>query len=152
MHRGLPALRGAKLRCLGRYASNFVSKAQAVLWRNTWALCSSLRNSGRQEPQLLPQRSVCFSKGISAPRLIACWMASSRTPKQLHTTRDGVPVPEWLALLSAARRLLREGRVAADVDAALRQVLISEAAMDDSAARQWLLALARQGRYCRDVY
>ena len=43
-------------------------------------------------------------------------------------------------------------RMAADVDAALRQILISEAAMDDSAARQWLLALARQGRYCRDVY
>jgi sulfite reductase (NADPH) flavoprotein alpha-component len=43
-------------------------------------------------------------------------------------------------------------RMAADVDAALRQIVISEAAMDDSAARQWLLALARQGRYCRDVY
>jgi len=43
-------------------------------------------------------------------------------------------------------------RMAADVDAALRQIAIREGAMDDSAARQWLLELARQRRYCRDVY
>lgn len=43
-------------------------------------------------------------------------------------------------------------RMAADVDAALRQIVISEGGMDDSAARQWLLELARQRRYCRDVY
>jgi sulfite reductase (NADPH) flavoprotein alpha-component len=43
-------------------------------------------------------------------------------------------------------------RMAADVDAALRQIAIREGGMDESAARQWLLELARQRRYCRDVY
>jgi sulfite reductase (NADPH) flavoprotein alpha-component len=43
-------------------------------------------------------------------------------------------------------------RMAKDVDAALRQVAIQEGAMSAEQARDWIVALARQGRYLRDVY
>ena len=43
-------------------------------------------------------------------------------------------------------------RMAKDVDTALRQVAISEGGMDADQARDWIVALAKQGRYQRDVY
>ncbi len=43
-------------------------------------------------------------------------------------------------------------RMAKDVDAALRGVAQSEGGMSAEQARDWVVALARQGRYLRDVY
>ena len=43
-------------------------------------------------------------------------------------------------------------RMARDVDAALRGVARSEGGMSADQARDWIVALARQGRYQRDVY
>jgi sulfite reductase (NADPH) flavoprotein alpha-component len=43
-------------------------------------------------------------------------------------------------------------RMAKDVDAALRGIARSEGAMSADQARDWIVALARQGRYQRDVY
>lgn len=43
-------------------------------------------------------------------------------------------------------------RMAKDVDAALRRVAMIEGRMNDAQAREWIVALARQGRYLRDVY
>lgn len=43
-------------------------------------------------------------------------------------------------------------RMAKDVDAALRQVAMTEGGMDADQARDWIVALAKQGRYQRDVY
>ncbi len=43
-------------------------------------------------------------------------------------------------------------RMAKDVDAALRGVAQSEGGMSADQARDWIVALARQGRYQRDVY
>lgn len=43
-------------------------------------------------------------------------------------------------------------RMAKDVDAALRGIAQSEGAMSVDQARDWIVALARQGRYQRDVY
>jgi sulfite reductase (NADPH) flavoprotein alpha-component len=43
-------------------------------------------------------------------------------------------------------------RMAKDVDAALRQVAMSEGGMNADQARDWIVALAKQGRYQRDVY
>lgn len=43
-------------------------------------------------------------------------------------------------------------RMAKDVDAALRAVAQSEGGMNADQARDWIVALARQGRYQRDVY
>jgi len=43
-------------------------------------------------------------------------------------------------------------RMAKDVDAALRAIAQSEGGMSPEQARDWIVALARQGRYQRDVY
>ena len=43
-------------------------------------------------------------------------------------------------------------RMAKDVDAALRGIAISQGGMNEAQARDWIIALARQGRYQRDVY
>lgn len=43
-------------------------------------------------------------------------------------------------------------RMARDVDAALRDVAMSQGRLDTQQARDWIVALARQGRYLRDVY
>lgn len=43
-------------------------------------------------------------------------------------------------------------RMAKDVDMALRQVAMKQGRMDADAARDWIVALAKQGRYQRDVY
>jgi sulfite reductase (NADPH) flavoprotein alpha-component len=43
-------------------------------------------------------------------------------------------------------------RMAKDVDTMLRTIAMSEGRMDADAAREWIVALARQNRYQRDVY
>lgn len=43
-------------------------------------------------------------------------------------------------------------RMAKDVDTAMRHVAQSEGGLDESQARDWIVSLARQGRYLRDVY
>jgi sulfite reductase (NADPH) flavoprotein alpha-component len=43
-------------------------------------------------------------------------------------------------------------RMARDVDATLRRVAMTEGKLDEFQARDWIVALARQGRYQRDIY
>jgi sulfite reductase (NADPH) flavoprotein alpha-component len=43
-------------------------------------------------------------------------------------------------------------RMARDVDAMLRRIAMTEGRMDEAQSRDWIVALARQGRYLRDVY
>lgn len=43
-------------------------------------------------------------------------------------------------------------RMAKDVDAMLRRIAINEGGLDESQAKDWIVALARQGRYLREVY
>jgi sulfite reductase (NADPH) flavoprotein alpha-component len=43
-------------------------------------------------------------------------------------------------------------RMARDVDAALRRIAMTEGRLDEGQAKDWIVALARQGRYLRDVY
>jgi sulfite reductase (NADPH) flavoprotein alpha-component len=43
-------------------------------------------------------------------------------------------------------------RMARDVDAALRDIAMTQGAMDAAAAKSWLAGLARANRYQRDVY
>jgi sulfite reductase (NADPH) flavoprotein alpha-component len=43
-------------------------------------------------------------------------------------------------------------RMAKDVDAALRKVAMTEGRLNENQAKDWIVALARQGRYLRDVY
>ena len=43
-------------------------------------------------------------------------------------------------------------RMAKDVDTALRAIAMSEGGLNEAQAKDWIIALARQGRYQRDVY
>jgi len=43
-------------------------------------------------------------------------------------------------------------RMAKDVDATLRAVAAKQGGLDEAQAKDWMVALARQGRYLRDVY
>jgi sulfite reductase (NADPH) flavoprotein alpha-component len=43
-------------------------------------------------------------------------------------------------------------RMAKDVDGALRRLAMTEGRLNESQARDWIVALARQGRYLRDIY
>jgi sulfite reductase (NADPH) flavoprotein alpha-component len=43
-------------------------------------------------------------------------------------------------------------RMAKDVDAALRAIAVSEGGLSEAQAKDWIVSLARQGRYQRDVY
>jgi sulfite reductase (NADPH) flavoprotein alpha-component len=43
-------------------------------------------------------------------------------------------------------------RMARDVDTTLRKIAMAEGRMDEAQAKDWMVALARQGRYLRDVY
>ncbi len=43
-------------------------------------------------------------------------------------------------------------RMARDVDAMLRKVAMTEGRLSEDQAREWIVALARQGRYLRDIY
>jgi sulfite reductase (NADPH) flavoprotein alpha-component len=43
-------------------------------------------------------------------------------------------------------------RMARDVDAALRRIAMTQGGLTEDQARDWIVALARQGRYLRDIY
>jgi sulfite reductase (NADPH) flavoprotein alpha-component len=43
-------------------------------------------------------------------------------------------------------------RMAKDVDTALRDVAAQQGGLSEAEAKDWIAALARQGRYLRDVY
>jgi sulfite reductase (NADPH) flavoprotein alpha-component len=43
-------------------------------------------------------------------------------------------------------------RMARDVDLALREIAMREGRLSEAQARDWIVALARQGRYLRDIY
>ncbi|WP_207536603.1 sulfite reductase subunit alpha [Sabulicella rubraurantiaca] len=98
---------------------------------------------------------------------IAAWQGDGTLERlSLAWSRDGAAkdyVQHRMAEASADLwRWLQDGahvyvcgdasRMAKDVDAALRGVAMREGAMDAEAARQWIVALARQSRYQRDVY
>jgi sulfite reductase (NADPH) flavoprotein alpha-component len=98
---------------------------------------------------------------------IAAWQAKGvLTRLSLAWSRDGarkVYVQHRMAEAAADLwRWLQDGahvyvcgdamRMAKDVDAALRGIAQSEGGMTADQARDWIVALARQGRYQRDVY
>ncbi len=43
-------------------------------------------------------------------------------------------------------------RMARDVDITLRRIAMTQGGLDEAQARDWIISLARQGRYLRDVY
>ncbi len=98
---------------------------------------------------------------------IAAWKAKGvLTQLSLAWSRDGAKkVYVQHRMVEAAAdlwRWLQDGahfyvcgdalRMAKDVDAALRGIAQSEGGMSADQARDWIVSLARQGRYQRDVY
>jgi sulfite reductase (NADPH) flavoprotein alpha-component len=98
---------------------------------------------------------------------IAAWKASGAlTQLSLAWSRDGAEKIYVQHRMTEAApdlwRWLQDGahvyvcgdasRMAKDVDAALRGIAMSEGGMSAEQARDWMVALARQGRYQRDVY
>jgi sulfite reductase (NADPH) flavoprotein alpha-component len=98
---------------------------------------------------------------------ITAWKASGAlTQLSLAWSRDGArKVYAQHRMAEAATdlwRWLQDGahvyvcgdasRMAKDVDSALRGIAQSEGGMSAEQARDWIVALARQGRYQRDVY
>lgn len=98
---------------------------------------------------------------------IEAWRASGALSRlSLAWSRDGARkdyVQHRMAEVAAdVWRWLQDGahfyvcgdasRMAKDVDAALRALAQSEGGMGAEQARDWIVALARQGRYQRDVY
>ena len=95
------------------------------------------------------------------------WLADG-TLSRLDTafSRDGagkVYVQDRMAEQAADLwRWLQEGghfyvcgdalRMARDVDSALRTIAMRQGGLDRDQAKEWIVALARQGRYLRDVY
>ena len=43
-------------------------------------------------------------------------------------------------------------RMARDVDATLRKMAVTEGGLTETQAKDWIVSLARQGRYKRDIY
>lgn len=70
-----------------------------------------------------------------------------------HRIRDrGAELWRWLSEGAHVYVCGDAKRMAKDVDDALREVVAREGAMDEAAARSFLAALGKSGRYARDVY
>jgi sulfite reductase (NADPH) flavoprotein alpha-component len=86
-------------------------------------------------------------------RLFLAW---SREGKQKvyvqHRMAEAPDLWRWLQDCAHFYVCGDASRMAKDVDASLRAVAQSEGRMSADQARDWIVALARQGRYQRDVY
>ncbi len=87
-------------------------------------------------------------------RLSLAWSrdGAAKDYVQDHMLRHAADLWRWLRDGAHFYVCGDASRMAKDVDAALRTVAMQEGGMDADAARQWVVALARQNRYQRDVY
>ena len=88
-------------------------------------------------------------------RLSLAWSRETGAPKtyvQHLIEKEGAEIWDWLERGACIYVCGDAARMAADVDAALRAVIAWHGAMDAEAAAAHLAALAREGRYRRDVY
>jgi sulfite reductase (NADPH) flavoprotein alpha-component len=102
-----------------------------------------------------------FGAGIAAwqrrgtlSRLSLAWSRDGATKVyvQHRMAEDAVDLWRWLQDGAHFYVCGDAARMAKDVDAALRAVAQSEGGMSADQARDWIVSLARQGRYQRDVY
>jgi len=88
-------------------------------------------------------------------RLSLAWSRDPGTPKTYVQDRMKEEAADlWRWFQDGARFYIcgDASRMAKDVDTTLRAIAMSEGRMDADAARDWIVALARQNRYQRDVY
>ncbi|MCR0984559.1 sulfite reductase subunit alpha [Roseomonas populi] len=88
-------------------------------------------------------------------RLSLAWSRDPGAPKVYVQNRMKESAADlWRWFQDGARFYIcgDAARMAKDVDTTLREIAMSEGRMDADAARDWIVALARQNRYQRDVY
>ena len=88
-------------------------------------------------------------------RLSLAWSRDPGAPKTYVQDRMKEAAADlWRWFQDGARFYIcgDASRMAKDVDATLRAIAMSEGRMDADAARDWIVALAKQNRYQRDVY
>lgn len=87
-------------------------------------------------------------------RLSLAWSrdGAAKDYVQDHMLRHAADLWRWLGDGAHLYVCGDASRMAKDVDAALRRIAQDQGGMDADAARNWVAALARQGRYQRDVY
>ncbi len=93
------------------------------------------------------------AKGVLARLSLAWSRDGARKTYVQHRMAEAAP-DLWRWLQDGAHLYVcgDASRMARDVDAALRAVAQSEGGLGADQARDWIVALARQGRYQRDVY
>ncbi|MBY0329999.1 MAG: sulfite reductase subunit alpha [Acetobacteraceae bacterium] len=87
-------------------------------------------------------------------RLSLAWSrdAAAKVYVQHRMVEEAADLWRWLQEGAQVYVCGDAARMAKDVDAALRGVAQSQGGMSADGARDWMVALARQGRYQRDVY
>lgn len=88
-------------------------------------------------------------------RLSLAWSRDPGTPRTYVQDRMKEQTADlWRWFQDGARFYIcgDAARMAKDVDTTLRAIAMGEGRMDADAAREWIVALARQNRYQRDVY
>lgn len=103
---------------------------------------------------LFREEIEAWRKDGTLARLSLAWSRDGKAKDyvQHRMTEEAVDLWRWLQDGAHFYVCGDASRMAKDVDAALRQVAMREGNMDADQARDWIVALARQGRYQRDVY
>jgi len=103
---------------------------------------------------LFGEELVAWQRTGTLTRLSLAWSrdCSSKIYVQHRMAEDAPDLWRWLQDGAHVYVCGDASRMAKDVDAALRQIAIGQGGMDADAARNWIVGLARQNRYQRDVY
>lgn len=103
---------------------------------------------------LFAEEIAAWRKDGTLQRLSLAWSRDGRAKDyvQHRMLEDAADLWRWLQDGAHFYVCGDASRMAKDVDAALREVAMREGGMNADQARDWIVALARQGRYQRDVY
>ena len=103
-------------------------------------------------PARAPVKSTCPYCGVGCGVLIDTRDGAGKTYVQHRMVEEAPDLWRWLQDGAHVYVCGDASRMAKDVDTTLRGIAMSEGRMDADAARDWIVALARQNRYQRDVY
>jgi sulfite reductase (NADPH) flavoprotein alpha-component len=99
------------------------------------------------------QLSVWQAEGVLS-RLDTAWSRDQAKKIYVQDRMRENAVDLWRWLQDGAHFYVcgDASRMAKDVDTALRDVAMKQGGLDEAQAKDWIVSLARQGRYLRDVY
>jgi sulfite reductase (NADPH) flavoprotein alpha-component len=100
-----------------------------------------------------PEIEAWLAKGVLS-RLSLAWSrdGAEKVYVQHRMAEEAAEVWRWLQDGAHVYVCGDAARMAKDVDATLRDIARSEGGLSEQQVRDWIVALARQGRYQRDVY